>query len=76
MRDEERHNSYRSPNIVGIIEQEVLGRTNRLLPLIRHGPHRTRRLQQCFFVAGGSLLNHYLAMIRGYTDGLTDNCVQ
>jgi hypothetical protein len=30
-------------------EQEVLGRTNRLLSLIRHGPHRKRRVQQLFY---------------------------
>jgi hypothetical protein len=30
--------------------QEVLGRTNRILPLIRHGPHRKRQVQQ--FVYG------------------------
>jgi hypothetical protein len=29
--------------------QEVLGRTNRLLPLIRHGPHWKRRFQQFFY---------------------------
>jgi hypothetical protein len=28
--------------------QEVLGRTKRLLSLIRHGPHRKRRVQQLF----------------------------
>jgi hypothetical protein len=31
-----------------IILQEVLGRTNRLLSLIRHGPHWKRRVQQFF----------------------------
>jgi hypothetical protein len=30
-------------------EQEVLGRTNRLLSLIRHGPHWKRRVQQFFY---------------------------
>jgi hypothetical protein len=29
--------------------QEVLGRTNRLLSLIRHGPHRKRHVQQFFY---------------------------
>jgi hypothetical protein len=29
--------------------EEVLGRTNRLLPLIRHGPHWKRRVQQLFY---------------------------
>jgi hypothetical protein len=29
-------------------KQEVLGRTNRLLSLIRHGPHRKRRVQQVY----------------------------
>jgi hypothetical protein len=32
-----------------ILKQEVLGRTNRLLSLIRHGPHWKRRVQQCFY---------------------------
>jgi hypothetical protein len=30
-------------------KQEVLGRTNGLLPLIRHGPHWKRRVQQFFY---------------------------
>jgi hypothetical protein len=30
-------------------EQEALGRTNRLLSLIRHGPHWKRRVQQFFY---------------------------
>jgi hypothetical protein len=29
--------------------QEVLGRTNRLFSLIRHGPHRKRRVQKFFY---------------------------
>jgi hypothetical protein len=29
--------------------QEVPGRTNRLLSLIRHGPHRKRRVQQFLY---------------------------
>jgi hypothetical protein len=29
--------------------KEVRGRTNCLLPLIRHGPHRKRRVQQFFY---------------------------
>jgi hypothetical protein len=32
-----------------LILQELLGRTNRLLPFIRHGPHRKRRVQQFFY---------------------------
>jgi hypothetical protein len=36
---------------VHIVKQDVLGRTNRLLVLIRHGPHRKRRLQQFFIAA-------------------------
>jgi hypothetical protein len=32
-----------------IILQELLGRTNRLLSSIRHGPHRKRRVQQFFY---------------------------
>jgi hypothetical protein len=31
------------------IKQGVLGRTNRLLSLIRHGPHWKRRVQQFFY---------------------------
>jgi hypothetical protein len=31
------------------IKQEVLGRTNRLLSLTRHGPHWKRRVQQFFY---------------------------
>jgi hypothetical protein len=34
-------------NLNGIIKQ--LGRTNRLLSLIRRGPHLKRRVQQCFY---------------------------
>jgi hypothetical protein len=30
-------------------KQQVLGRTNRLLSLIRHGPHWERRVQQFFY---------------------------
>jgi hypothetical protein len=33
----------------GLMKQEVLGRTNRLLSLIRHGPHWKRRVQQFFY---------------------------
>jgi hypothetical protein len=40
-------NSCRMP--VRIKLQEVLGRTNRLLSLIRHGPHWKRRVQQFFY---------------------------
>jgi hypothetical protein len=31
------------------VKQEVLGRTTRLLSLIRHGPHWKRRVQQFFY---------------------------
>jgi hypothetical protein len=34
---------------VGRIILQVLGRTNRLLSLIRHGPHWKRRVQQFFY---------------------------
>jgi hypothetical protein len=45
-------------------------------PLLRHGLHRKRRLQQ-FFVAGGtSLPSCYLATIGGYRDRSTDTRVQ
>jgi hypothetical protein len=52
------------------IQQELLGRTNRLLTCTRtrHGSHRKRRLQQFFVAAGTSLPSCYLATIRGYTD--------
>jgi hypothetical protein len=30
-------------------KQEGLGKTNRLISLIRHGPHRNRRVQQLFY---------------------------
>jgi hypothetical protein len=32
-----------------LLKQNVLGRTNRLLSLIRHGPHWKRRVQQFFY---------------------------
>jgi hypothetical protein len=32
-----------------LLKQEVLGRTNRLRSLIRHGPHRKRRAQQFLY---------------------------
>jgi hypothetical protein len=43
-------------------------------PLIRHGPHRKRRLQQFFVAAGTSLPSCYLATIGGYTERPTDTC--
>jgi hypothetical protein len=62
-------------------QQEVLGRTNRLLTLIRHGPHWKRRFQQFFYCCvcicrrgdvstepiGGFLLSRCLVTIRGDT---------
>jgi hypothetical protein len=45
-------------------------------PLILHGPHRKRRLQQIFVAPGKSLLRCYLVTIRGYTDRPTDTRVQ
>jgi hypothetical protein len=42
-------------------------------PLIRHGPHRKRRLQQFFIAVGKSLPSFYLATIGGYTDRPTDS---
>jgi hypothetical protein len=36
------------------------------VPLIRHGPHRKRHLQQHFVAVGMSLPNYYLATICGY----------
>jgi hypothetical protein len=62
-------------------EPEVLGRSNRLLSLIRHGPHWKRRVQQFFYCcmrirylgnvsneplhSDGFLLSRFLATIRG-----------
>jgi hypothetical protein len=43
------HNFYSSKYIIGILKQEVLERTNRLLSLIRHRPHWKRRVQQFFY---------------------------
>jgi hypothetical protein len=37
------------PLPISSIKQEVLGRTNLLLSLIRHGPHWKRRVQQLFY---------------------------
>jgi hypothetical protein len=42
-------------------------------PLIRHGQHRKRRLQQFVVATETSLLSCYLAMILGYTDRPTDS---
>jgi hypothetical protein len=42
-------------------------------PLIRHGPHRKRRLQQFFVAAGTSLPSCYLATIDGYVYTPTDS---
>jgi hypothetical protein len=40
-------------------------------PLIRHGPHRKRHLQQFLVAAGTCLSSRCLATIGGYTDRLT-----
>jgi hypothetical protein len=42
-------------------------------PLILHGQHTKRRLQQLFVAAGTCLPSYYLAMIKGYTDTHTDS---
>jgi hypothetical protein len=42
-------NSSSENKVDQIVKQEVLGRTNRLLSLIRHGPHRKRHVQQIFY---------------------------
>jgi hypothetical protein len=43
-------------------------------PLIIHGPHRKRRLQQFFVAVETYLLSCYLANDKGeYTDRLTDS---
>jgi hypothetical protein len=52
-----------------------VGRTDSLLSLIRHEPHRKRQLQQ-FFVAAGPSLPSYVATIGGYTDRPTDTRLQ
>jgi hypothetical protein len=42
--------SFLGPQIYGNNnKQEVLGRTNRLLSLIKHRPHRRRRVTQFFY---------------------------
>jgi hypothetical protein len=61
-------------------KQEVLGRTNRLLFLIRHGPHWNRRVQQflycCVCIRSVTFLpSRCLATIGGYTDTHTDSNV-
>jgi hypothetical protein len=60
-------------------EQEGLGRTNCLLPLTWHGPHRKWRIQQffyccvCVFVTAVKFLpSRCLAMLGGYTYRHTD----
>jgi hypothetical protein len=55
-----------------IILQEVLRRTNLFL-LIRHGPHRKRRLQQFLVAVGRDLGIRCLAIIRGHTDRTIDS---
>jgi hypothetical protein len=45
-------------------------------PLIRHGPHRKRLLQQFFVAAGRSLLSCHQATIGAYTDRPTDIRIQ
>jgi hypothetical protein len=42
-------------------------------PLIRHGPHRKRSLQQFFFTEGTCLMSRCLATIGGHTDKPTDS---
>jgi hypothetical protein len=42
-------------------------------PLILHGPHRKRRLQQFFVAAGTTLPSCFPAAIGGYTDRPTDS---
>jgi hypothetical protein len=42
-------------------------------PLILHGPHRKRHLQQFIVVAGTRLQNRCLATINGYTERPTDS---
>jgi hypothetical protein len=46
------------------------------VPLIRHGPHGKRRLQQFFVAAGTSIPSYYLAAISGYTDISTDRHIE
>jgi hypothetical protein len=52
-------------NEVSILKQTVLGRTNRLLSSIRHGPYRKRCFQQFCAAVGTSLSSCYLAMTEG-----------
>jgi hypothetical protein len=58
---------FRKPNLI----QELLGITNRLQSLIRHGPPRKRDLQQLFSAAGTCLTSCYLVMTGGYTNPKT-----
>jgi hypothetical protein len=41
---------YYSIDAESVIKQKVLGRTNRLLPFDRQGPHRNRSVQHSFYV--------------------------
>jgi hypothetical protein len=70
MRRQTCYNTFRSweSPVFGKRKQEFLGRTKRLLPLIRHGPHRKRHLQQFIVAAGTCLPGSCLATIGGYTD--------
>jgi hypothetical protein len=52
-----------------VFEQQVLGRTNRLLSLIWHGPHRKRHVQQFCYCCRGKIFTEMLpSNDRGYTD--------
>jgi hypothetical protein len=57
---------------ISLFQQEVLGRTNRRLSLIRHGPHIKRRVQQFFYCCvciryrGNVLPSRCLATIGGF----------
>jgi hypothetical protein len=52
---------------------EALGRTNRLLSLVRHGPVGIQHLKQFCLAAGTSLPSCYLATTGGYTGIPTDS---
>jgi hypothetical protein len=67
--DGEKPNQHRSEAVT--INKKFWEELTAYCPLIRHGPHRKRRLQQFFVAAGASSPSCYLATTGGYTDPLT-----
>jgi hypothetical protein len=56
-----------------IQKQEVLEELIPVFPLIRHGPHRKRRVRQFRVAAGNCLPSRHLATVRGHTERPTDS---